>query len=134
MKKIVIIVSLMLFGSIAMAQDTFKQDAIKYMELSGQMKAFEYLTNELSLNVPEASRPAFKEDLNKSLVGLKEEFAKMYMTEFTPADLKEMIKFYESPVGKKLTSKYDVIYEKSQVIGQEWGAQLQAIMMKYLNN
>lgn len=134
MKKIVIIVSLMLFGSIAMAQDTFKQDAIKYMELSGQMKAFEYLTNELSLNVPEASRPAFKEDLNKSLVGLKEEFAKMYMTEFTPADLIEMIKFYESPVGKKLTSKYDVIYEKSQVIGQEWGAQLQAIMMKYLNN
>ncbi len=134
MKKIVIIASFMLFGSVVMAQDTPKQNAIKYMELSGQMKAFEYLTDELSLNVPEASRPAFKADLNKSLVGLKEEFANMYMKEFTPQELKEMINFYESPVGKKLTSKYDVIYEKSQVIGQEWGTDLQAIMMKYLNN
>jgi hypothetical protein len=58
--------------------------------------------------------------------------ADVYMTEFTHDDIKAIMKFYDSPIGKKLTEKAEVLYEKGNAVGEEWGMGLQAIMMKYM--
>ncbi|WP_299099453.1 DUF2059 domain-containing protein [uncultured Winogradskyella sp.] len=54
------------------------------------------------------------DDLTAMLVPVYEK----YMTE---ADLKELIKFYESPVGQKFAKSTPLITQESMQIGQQWG-------------
>lgn len=132
MKKILFSIVFLIVAQVSFAQDSFKADIKKYMELSGQMKTFELLTTQLTENVPEAKKAEFTKELNASINVLQDKMADMYTTEFTPQDVKEMIKFYESPIGRKLSSKTDILFEKGQAVGEEWGMGLQGLMMKYM--
>ncbi|MBB1140835.1 DUF2059 domain-containing protein [Myroides sp. WP-1] len=133
MKKIVIVAAFMLAGHFGFAQDAaFKADAEKYMEVSGQMKAFDYMTEEISQNIPEEKRAEFQKEFNVSLNDFKSRMAEIYMEEFTHNEIKELIQLYETPVGKKLYEKNKVLYDKGQQVGMEWGTSVQGIMMKYM--
>ncbi|WHT38030.1 MULTISPECIES: DUF2059 domain-containing protein [Myroides] len=133
MKKIVIVAAFMLAGHFGFAQDAaYKADAEKYMEVSGQMKAFDYMTEDIIQNIPEAKRGEFKKEFDVSLKEFKSNMADIYVQEFTHNEIKELIKLYETPVGKKLYEKNKVLYDKGQQVGMEWGASIQSIMMKYM--
>lgn len=133
MKKIVIVAAFMLVGHFGFAQDAaYKADAEKYMEVSGQMKAFDYMTEDIIQNIPEAKRAEFKKEFDVSLKEFKSNMANIYIQEFTHDEIKELIKLYETPVGKKLYEKNKVLYDKGQQVGMEWGASIQSIMMKYM--
>jgi hypothetical protein len=54
------------------------------------------------------------------------------MDTYTKEDIKAMIAYYNSPVGKKIKEKAGEVAEKSQAAGQEWGEGLQGMMMKYM--
>jgi len=133
MKKLVLAAAFMLVAQIAMAQDaTFKTDVVKFLNVSGTTVTFEAITKDLIKNVPVEKQADFKKDLDVSIQELISKMADMYMTEFTHEDVKAMLKFYESPIGKKMSSKAAVLYDKGQAVGQEWGMGLQTIMMKYM--
>lgn len=133
MKKIIVVAAFMLVGHFGFAQDAaFKADAEKYLEVSGQMKTFDYLTEEIIESIPEAKRSEFKKEFDASLADFKSQMAEIYMSEFTPSEIKELIKLYETPIGKKLYEKNKVLYDKGQQVGMEWGMGLQAMMMKYM--
>ncbi|AJA69037.1 DUF2059 domain-containing protein [Myroides odoratimimus] len=132
MRKIILAFAMVLVAQFSFAQDAFKADTKKYMDLSGQLKTFELLTKELSLNVEETKRADFEKELKASMVVLVDKMAEMYMTEFSHEDVKQLIQFYESPVGKKLSDKSEVLFEKGQKVGEEWAVGLQGIMMKYM--
>jgi hypothetical protein len=133
MKKLLLAAVFMLVAQIAMAQDaTFKPDVVKLLELSGATTQFELSVGQLVKSVPVEKQADFKKDLKESLKGLIDKIADVYMTEFTHDDVKQMIKYYESPIGKKQSSKTAVLFEKGQVAGQEWAMGLQSIMMKYM--
>jgi len=133
MKKIIIVAAFMLVGHFGFAQDVaFKADAEKYLEVSGQMKTFDYLTEEIMQNIPEARRAEFKKEFEVSLKDFKAKMAEVYMQEFTHTEIKELIKLYETPIGKKLYEKNKVLYDKGQIVGTEWGMGLQGLMMKYI--
>ena len=123
----------MLVAQMGMAQDAaFKADAVKFLNISGTASTFEMMTKDIVKNAPADKQAAFKKDLDASIQELIGEMADLYMTEFTHEDIKAMIKYYETPVGKKAASKTGVLFEKGQVVGQEWGMGLQSIMMKYM--
>lgn len=65
-----------------------------------------------------------KEFLKTSLNDLTEMLVPVYKKYFTEADLKEMIAFYNSPVGKKFAQKSPAIMKESMIIGQEWGRKI----------
>lgn len=132
MKKIFFAALFVLVANFAMAQDAYKQDVLKYLELSGQAKTFEMITKDLVKNIPAEKQADFKKELDASIKDLMGKIADIYVKEFTHDDIKAAIKFYESPAGKKISSKSDVLFEKSQAVGQEWGMGLQSIMMKYM--
>lgn len=132
MKKLVAAFILLLIANVGFAQNTFKQDVVKYLELSGQKKTFELVTKDIVSNIPAAKQEAFKKDLDASINDLMGKMADIYMTELTHDDVKAAIKFYESPAGKKISSKTEVLYTKGQAAGQEWGMGLQEKMMKYM--
>jgi len=50
---------------------------------------------------------------------LKEDLVKMYTTEFTEDDLKDMTKFYQTPTGKKLIKKTPQLTKKSMELGSK---------------
>jgi hypothetical protein len=133
MKKLLLAVAFMLVAQMGMAQDAaFKADAVKFLNISGTASTFEMMTKDIVKNAPADKQAAFKKDLDASIQELIGKMADLYMTEFTHEDIKAMIKYYETPVGKKAAAKTGVLFEKGQVVGQEWGMGLQSIMMKYM--
>ena len=47
-----------------------------------------------------------------------------YDKHMTHDDIKELLKFYESPIGKKLIEKQPLILRDSMIVGQKWGMEL----------
>jgi len=132
MKKLLLLF-LMVATQAAFAQDgAFKADVIKYLELSGQRLTIEKVTENFKQNIPAEKHAEFKKEMDAAIDDFLSKMADVYMTEFTHDDIKAAIKFYETPAGKKFTSKAGVLYDKGQAVGQEWGMGLQGIMMKYM--
>jgi len=50
---------------------------------------------------------------------LKEDFIKIYMEEFTEAELRDMIVFYKTPTGQKAVLKTPVLAARGAELGQE---------------
>lgn len=56
-----------------------------------------------------------------------------YDNHLTHDEIKELLKFYESPIGKKLIKKQPLIMRDSMVAGQAWGIELNRRLQKKLN-
>jgi hypothetical protein len=132
MKKTCLTFALLLITTLGFSQEAFKKDVISYLDVSGQSNTFKMITKDLVNNVPEAKKAEFQKELEVSISDLMGKMADMYMSEFSHDEIKALLKFYESPIGKKLTDKTEVLYIKGQSVGQEWGMGLQSMMMKYM--
>ena len=65
-----------------------------------------------------------KEISKTSLNELTEMLVPVYSKYMTLEDLQELIKFYETPVGKKFAKNTPLIMQESMQIGQQWGMQI----------
>lgn len=54
-----------------------------------------------------------------SWASMKEDMAKLYMGEFSEAELNELVKFYQTPVGKKTIQRMPALMQKGAEIGQK---------------
>ena len=109
------------------------------MEASGSIGAFKsavtgMLGNFKTMNssVPGEVWKEFETELLATSVDdLVNMLAPVYEKHMTENDLNEVIKFYNSPVGKKLAEKTPAITEESMQAGQAWGqAVAQKVMQK----
>lgn len=133
MKKVFLAFAFMLVAQFGMAQDaTFKTDVMKLIDLSGANAIYESTVSQIVKNAPADKQAALKKDILEYFKQLTPKIADIYMTEFTHDDVKAMIKYYESPIGKKAAGKAGIIAEKSQEAAREWSQGLQEIMMKYM--
>lgn len=132
MKKLLLTLVVVLATQLTFAQDAFKKDVIKYLNLSGQRTTFEMFVKDLAVNVPAEKQADFKKELAVAIDDLMSKMADLYMKEFTHDDIKAAIAFCESPVGKKITSKSELLYTEGKEVGQEWGMSLQPLLMKYM--
>lgn len=66
-------------------------------------------------------QPQMKAFLNKymSWASMKEDMTKIYTAEFSESELKELGKFYETPLGKKAVQKMPALMAKGAEIGQK---------------
>lgn len=132
MKKLFFTLAIILTAQLGTAQSSFKDDIIKYLQISGSNAQMEVAKKQIIGMIPEAKQAEFNKEFDSLLPSLNEKLSDIYMKEYTHDDLKQMIKFYESPVGKKIAEKAGTVYEQSMLIGQEWGMELQGILMKYM--
>ena len=56
----------------------------------------------------------------------------VYVKNLTPADVQELIRFYESPVGQRYSAVMPAITQESMAVGQKWGALMGERIMKRL--
>lgn len=54
----------------------------------------------------------------------------IYAKHFTAEDVKNLIAFYESPTGRKLTNVQPVILQESMAVGQQWGRRIAEDMVR----
>jgi hypothetical protein len=56
--------------------------------------------------------------------GLMEKLVPVYARHFTHAEIRELIAFYGTPIGKKTVSTLPKVVSESMLVGQQWGASL----------
>ncbi|MEW5676986.1 DUF2059 domain-containing protein [Flavobacterium enshiense] len=134
MKKLILAFAFLLVANFGMAQakDAFKADILKMIQLTGSAGQMKMAKDQILKMIPQEKHAAFLVEFEASLPSLYDKMAEVMKTEYTHDDVKAILKFYETPVGKKMTEKAGVIAEKNMAASQEWAMGLQGMMMKYM--
>lgn len=132
MKKLLLTFALVLISQISFAQDAFKNDVKKLLEASGATAQIDVAKKQILPMIPEAKQAEFLKEFDASMPSYFEKFYDFYMKEYTHEEIKTMLKFYDSPVGKKINSKAGTMAELTISAAQTWGTELQGILMKYM--
>lgn len=132
MKKI-LLVCLFMVAIATQAQDNanFKNETIEFIKITGATTAFDNAIAQIGASVSDENKDAYTKEANATLDGLYDKMAELYMTEFTPDEIKELVAFYNTDLGKKLASKQTTLAQKAMMYGQSWGMEVQAIAQKY---
>jgi len=133
MKKIILTAVFAFATFSGFAQDeTLKKDVLKVIELSGSGGQMAAAKKQLLGMIPKEKQAAFIIEFDALMPKIYDASAKVYMEEFTKEDIKAMLAFYESPVGKKMAEKSEVIATKTQEGMAALQGEIQALMMKYM--
>jgi len=115
-------------GSGAYADEASHRAAVEKLFTTMNMEKAHAASLENILQQQSRANPAMmqlqgtmREFLNKymSWATLKDDMAKIYQEGFTEAEIGELIKFYESPVGKKSMEQMPALMGKGMAIAQE---------------
>lgn len=134
MKKLILTFALVLVAQLGMAQanEAFKKDVLKMIELTGSAGQMKMAKEQILKAIPKEKHAAFLVEFDATLPALYDKMAVVYMQEYTHDDVKAILKFYETPIGKKITDKAGAIAGKNMEASQEWAMGLQGMMMKYM--
>ncbi len=86
------------------------------------------------------TNPGLNKDLTEVAQALRDELAKrqdevtnevtrLYASHFTEAELKELVTFYKSPLGKKVISEEPKALDKSMTFAQDWAIKLSEVVI-----
>lgn len=128
------------------AQPTPEQlaTAVQFLKASGLTVGFDDIIPQYlqqATTIYTGQRPELSQLINEAAISLVPEFmkkrveldnslAKFYTTRFSEDELKQLITFYESPVGKKLATQQQIILRDSMPVVQGWTRELQDGVMK----
>lgn len=132
MKKFLLIIAVALMSPVAIAQDTFKADVQKVLLMTGSAAQADIAKAQIVAMIPEAKKAAFTKEFDALVPEYLAFLEKFYMDNFTHDEVKQMIKFYESPVGKKLTTNAAGLADATTKAAQDWAPKLQNLVMKYM--
>jgi uncharacterized protein len=73
-------------------------------------------------DIPEEFWKEFQKEINaNSMIDL---IIPIYDKHFSHSDIKELITFYESPLGKRMTKALPAIMQESYTVGEKWGQEI----------
>jgi uncharacterized protein len=112
--------------------------AIEFLNVSGVTRGFEDMIPQFLDQVRlryVGQRPEIAVMINEAALGLVPEFvkrrddlnhelAKIYTTRFTEDELKEMVAFYKTPAGQKLSTTQSEVLQASVPVVQAWSSKL----------
>lgn len=148
MKKLVIVVALIFATQFGFSQETtFKQDIIKFFELSGGGFEMEAVAEQVLPMIDEAEHENFKKDFNALMDDFYAKVTEVFQQEFTQEEIKSLNSIIEkgmaeqdenlgeliqaSTAGKKFIEKEKIIDDKMQEKLMPWSLDLQLMMSKY---
>lgn len=144
MKKITSILAfivLLTISSFGQSENEYSSTLKTLFEVSGSEESFEVaLTQMFNMykkqytEVNEEIWVEFEKEFRKtSLNDLVVMLVPVYEKYMTLEDLKELIKFYESPVGKKYAKSTPLIMQESMQVGQQWGMKIGQSFIEKMN-
>jgi uncharacterized protein (TIGR02145 family) len=124
-------------NSFGASDQTKTDDIIKLMKVSGAEKLVEQMMDNIiamykqnRTGVPATYWDRFRKKFNFSEI-IREEIP-IYDKYYTHDEIKQLIIFYESPVGKKSVEISPVIMKEMMAIGQKWGEKIVQELLKEL--
>jgi hypothetical protein len=120
---------------------TFRSDIEQLLEVTGATgvgaRAASLITGQMlellkqsQPNAPaewfDVARQVFDEELTKNFASgdLTSRLVVIYAKHLTPDDVKGLLTFYQSDVGRKLIAVIPAIMQESSVAGEQWGKEL----------
>jgi hypothetical protein len=130
MKKFVFVIFFVIgisnFGVYGQTKD---DDILKLLRASGSDKLADQMMNammpqfkQLVPSIPDAFWVIFKQKLN--IDDLLYACIPAYNKFYTHDEIKQLIAFYESPIGRKMVEVTPLLAQETMVIGQKWGEKL----------
>lgn len=135
MKKLLFILAVVCASQLSSAQakdEALKKDVLRLIQVSGGAGPAKAAKTQLLTMIPAEKHAAFIVEFDQSLPTLYDKMADVYMEVYTKEDIKAMLAFYDTPLGKKMSEKSADIFSKSQIAAKDWSQGLQALMMKYM--
>jgi uncharacterized protein len=129
---------LCILGGAAHAEETQKQkDIRKLLKITGSgelgTQVMHQMVGSMKKAMPQVPEKFWgdfmKEVRTEELVDL---IVPIYDRNLSQDDVKELIKFYETPTGKKFVSVLPKITQESMVVGEKWGRELAERVVKKL--
>lgn len=130
MKSLIFIILLCFGGFFVSAQQTTVEEDIRQMlELSGSGKlgiqVMENMTGQFRQALPDVPGEFWEEMMKEfkaeELIDL---IIPIYKKHFTQAEIQQLIAFYKTPIGQKVTATLPIIASESMQIGQQWGQEI----------
>ncbi|BCY28226.1 DUF2059 domain-containing protein [Flavobacterium okayamense] len=132
MKKLLFVFAFALVSQLGFSQEDFKADVMKVIEMSGSNATMDAAKAQVLAMVPSDKQAEFIKEFDVIINSITEQQAKNFMEVYTHDDIKAMMKFYESPVGKKMQEKAPILAEKAIAMQQANMMQIQGLVMKYM--
>ena len=144
MKKNLLLTALFLIvaASCSFAQDnaSYRSSLKQMLQLSGAEGAYKGVISQMITlfkqqqpSVPAAFWDEFSLEMNKVAIDqVVDLILPAYQKHLTEEEIKGVIAFYKTPVGKKYASKTPVITQESMIAGQVWGKTLGEKVIKRL--
>lgn len=133
MKKLLAIAVFALVSQVGFAQEKpSREDVNKVIERSGAAGQINAAKKQILSMIPQDKQAAFIVEFDVILKKANDKTIELYMQEYTKDDIKAMLAFYDSPVGKKMSEKAEVISSKTQESMMELQGEVQAMVMKYM--
>lgn len=133
MKKIVLTFAVVLMSCVGFAQEkASKDDVLKVIEASGALEQMTAAKTQILAMIPKDKQAGFLIEFDGIMKKVTDKTADIYIAEYTKADIKAMLDFYNSPVGKKISAKAPAIATKAQETMVELQSEVQAVVMKYM--
>lgn len=130
MKKTIVSLFLISLCQLGYSQDTSKYSKIKEMlDITGSGKLGVQVVEQMMASfktsfttVPDNFWKDFMKQVNAD--SLTEMVIPIYSKYYSTEELNELIKFYKSPIGKKVVSVTPYVMQESMSIGQKWGEKI----------
>jgi len=131
MKKFVFVVFFALgISASGIYGQTKNDDIVKMMRLSGSDKmaaqVFDAMMAQFKPMLPNANWAEIRKKANFD--ALLYDCVPIYAKYYTHDEIKQFIKFYESPLGRKMVETTPLIMSETMIIGQRWGEKLGQVM------
>jgi len=129
MARIFYILALLLASFLTGAQTSeFEKDIERFLSINGSTAtydlAFEQMVAQFKMKRADAPDEIWKEVrvqiFDKEISTLNKMLIPIYMKYFTHSEIKALIEFYQSPIGKKMTGTISPITNESLQISQKW--------------
>jgi hypothetical protein len=134
MKKLIVVISFLIIssGEIFGQADSYKVTLKKMLEVAGTEATFKVAIKQMfemfkqqKTNVPDSFWVDFEKEFSTaSMDDLVDMLSPIYQKHISEADLKKIIEFYQTPVGKKYAEKTPLIMQESMQVGQQWGMKI----------
>lgn len=136
MKKLIILLAfgfiINIQSSFAQAKEEYKKALLEMFTASGTDEAYISAIKQMMTMFKENYKDvpanfwkeAEQEMLKSSIEDLAELLVPVYEKHLTIADLREMTKFYNTPVGKKYAQSTGPIMQESMKVGETWGRKI----------
>lgn len=90
---------------VANAQEqTFKEDVQKLMKIIGIEEQISYTREDMIMWTTPVKEKELIADFDATVPVFKADVEEYYLTKYTHSEIKEILAFYESPIGKKLVA------------------------------